>query len=360
MAKVRVGIVYGGRSVEHEVSISSATSILQALDPSRYDVSLIAISHDGRWHIGGPQMLPAAVVNAPEVTLPAIPGERTLVSAGDGKPAAQLDVIVPIVHGTGGEDGCLQGFLELAGVPYVGAGVLGSAIQMDKDVTKRLLQAAGIPVVPWVTVRKHELAAIERVVERVVREIGLPCFVKPANTGSSVGISKVKTRGEFGPALREAMRYDEKALVEQAVDAREVEIAVLGNERPEASVPGEIVPHKEWYDYEAKYVDERTELIVPAKLPEAVVAELQRLATLAFTTLEGAGLARVDFFVEKGSDRIWLNELNSLPGFTEVSMYPRLWQASGVPYPALLDRLVELALERGRSREKLEREYKRG
>jgi D-alanine-D-alanine ligase len=358
VAKIRVGIVYGGRSVEHEVSIHSATSILQALDPSRYDVSLIAISHDGRWHIGGPKMLPAAVVAAPEVTLPAIPGQRTLVSASDGRPAAQLDVIVPIVHGTGGEDGCLQGFLELAGVPYVGSGVLGSAIQMDKDVSKRLLAAAGVPVVPWVTVRKHELAALDAVVDRLTREIGFPCFVKPANTGSSVGISKVKARAELAPALREAFRFDEKVLVEQGVNAREVEIAVLGNERPEASVPGEIVPHKEWYDYEAKYADERTELIVPAKVPAAVATELQRLAVLAFSVLEGAGLARVDFFLEKGSDRIWLNELNSLPGFTEVSMYPRLWQASGVAYPALLDRLIELALERGRSREKLEREYK--
>ena len=360
MAKIRVGIVYGGRSVEHEVSINSATSILQALDPSRYDVSLIAISHDGRWHIGNPKMLPAAVVNAPEVTLPAIPGERTLVSAADGRPAAQLDVIVPIVHGTGGEDGSLQGFLELAGVPYVGSGVLGSAIQMDKDVTKRLLQTAGIPVVPWVTVRKHELAAIEPVLERVIRAIGLPCFVKPANTGSSVGISKVKARAELAPALHEAARYDEKLLVEQAIDAREVEVAVLGNERPEASVPGEIVPHKEWYDYEAKYIDESTELIVPARVPEAVAAELQRIAVQAFSVLEGAGLARVDFFLERGSDRIWLNELNSLPGFTEVSMYPRLWQASGLSYPALLDRLVELALERGRSRDKLERTFSKG
>jgi D-alanine-D-alanine ligase len=358
MAKVRVGIVYGGRSVEHEVSINSATSILQALDPSRYDVSLIAISHDGRWHIGGPKMLPAAVLRAPEVTLPAVPGERTLLSASDGKPAAQLDVIVPIVHGTGGEDGCLQGFLELAGVPYVGAGVLGSAIQMDKDVTKRLLRAAGIPVVPWTTLRKHELAAMERVVDTTLREVGLPCFVKPANTGSSVGISKVKTRAELAPALREAARYDEKILVEQAVEAREIEVAVLGNERPEASVPGEIVPHKEWYDYEAKYVDESTELIVPARVPESVAAELQRLAISAFRTLEGAGLARVDFFVEKRTDRIWLNELNSLPGFTEVSMYPRLWQASGLSYPALLDRLIELALERGGNRERLERSFK--
>jgi D-alanine-D-alanine ligase len=303
-------------------------------------------------------MLPAAVLRAPEVTLPAVPGERTLLSADDGKPAAQLDVIVPIVHGTGGEDGCLQGFLELAGVPYVGAGVLGSAIQMDKDVSKRLLRAAGIPVVPWTTLRKHELAALERVVDATIREIGLPCFVKPANTGSSVGISKVKTRAELAPALREAARYDEKILVEQAVEAREIEVAVLGNERPEASVPGEIVPHKEWYDYEAKYVDESTELIVPARVPESVAAELQRLAISAFRTLEGAGLARVDFFVEKRTDRIWLNELNSLPGFTEVSMYPRLWQASGLSYPALLDRLIELALERGGNRERLERSFK--
>jgi D-alanine-D-alanine ligase len=355
---IRVGIVYGGRSVEHEVSIHSATSILQALDPSRYDVSLIAISHDGRWHIGGPKMLPAAVVNAPEVTLPAVPGERTLVSAGDGRPAAQLDVIVPIVHGTGGEDGCLQGFLELAGVPYVGAGVLGSAIQMDKEVSKRLLTAAGIPVVPWVTVRKHELSSVEPLEGRILHTIGLPCFVKPANTGSSVGISKVKTRAELAPALREAARYDEKLLVEQAVDAREIEVAVLGNEHPEASVPGEIVPHKEWYDYEAKYIDESTELIVPAPVPETVAADMQHMAIEAFRVLEGAGLARADFFLERGTDRIWLNELNSLPGFTEVSMYPRLWQASGLSYPALLDRLIELAIERGRSREQLEREYK--
>jgi D-alanine-D-alanine ligase len=360
MPKIRVGIVYGGRSVEHEVSIHSATSILQALDPSRYDVSLIAISTDGRWHIGDPKMLPAAVVNAEEVTLPAIPGERTLVSVASGSPAAQLDVMVPIVHGTGGEDGCLQGFLELAGVPYVGAGVLGSAIQMDKDVSKRLLEAAGLPVAPWITLLASELGARDRVEERVLRAIGLPCFVKPANTGSSVGISKVKRRGELAAALREASRYDEKLLVEQAIDAREIEIAVLGNESPEASVPGEIVPHKEWYDYEAKYVDESTELIVPAAVSEEVAAELQRLALEAFRVLEGSGLARVDFFLERGTDRIYVNELNSLPGFTEVSMYPRLWQASGLPYPALLDRLIELALERGKRRERLERTYQRG
>ncbi len=361
MAKLRVGIVFGGRSVEHEVSIASASSILQALDPSRYDVSLVAISHDGRWHLGAPGALPASVVASEEVTLPAIPGQRTLVSVERGAPRAQLDVVLPIVHGTGGEDGSLQGFLELAGVPYVGAGVLGSALQMDKEVSKRLLAAAGIPIVRWVTVRAHELAADERgVAERVVREIGLPAFVKPANSGSSVGISKVKTHAEMAPALREAARYDAKILVEQGLNAREIEVAVLGNENPEASVPGEIIPHAEWYDYEAKYVDESTELIVPADLSEEQSEEARRLALAAFRVLEGSGLARVDFFLCRDSGVFYVNELNSLPGFTEVSMYPRLWQASGLSYPALLDRLIELALERAHKVERLERTYRRG
>ena len=361
MAKLRVGVVFGGRSVEHEVSIASATSILGALDPNQYETTLIAISHEGRWHLGTPDMLPASVVRGEEVTLPAIPGARQLVSVQSGAPAAELDVIIPIVHGTGGEDGTLQGFLELTGVPYVGAGVLGSAVQMDKDVAKRLLQGADIPVVPWVTVRAHELEADEPgCVERAVSAIGLPAFVKPANSGSSVGIGKVKTIQEMGPALRHAIQYDTKVLVEQAVDGREIEVAVLGNDTPEASVPGEILPKTEWYDYESKYVDEATELIVPAELPEAVAGELRELAVRSFQLLEGAGLARVDFFVERDTDRVYLNELNSLPGFTEVSMYPRLWQASGVSYPALLDRLIELALERGRTRQQLERTYRTG
>jgi D-alanine-D-alanine ligase len=232
---------------------------------------------------------------------------------------------------------------------------------MDKEVSKRLLAAAGIPVVPWVSLRAYELAANPAgVVERVLRAIGLPCFVKPANSGSSVGIHKAKTREQLLEGLRDAARYDTKLLVEQAVNAREIEVAVLGNDAPEASVPGEIVPKAEWYDYEAKYVDERTELLVPAPLDEAQVAEAQRLALEAFRVLEGSGLARVDFFLDRDSGRFYLNELNSLPGFTEVSMYPRLWQASGLSYPALLDRLIELALERGRVRGGLERTYRRG
>jgi D-alanine-D-alanine ligase len=293
------------------------------------------------------------------VTLPAVPGARTLVSVASGTAAAQLDVILPIVHGSGGEDGSLQGFLELAGIPYVGAGVLGSALQMDKEVSKRLLDAAGIPVVPWAVVKAHELAASPKaVVERVLRAIGLPCFVKPANSGSSVGIHKAKTAEGLLDALKDAVRYDTKLLVEQAVNAREIEVAVLGNDAPEASVPGEIRPSAEWYDYEAKYVDERTELIVPARLEDEQVAEVQRLALEAFRVLEGAGLARVDFFLDRDSGRFYLNELNSLPGFTEVSMYPKLWEASGLAYPALLDRLIELALDRHRTRSRLETVYR--
>jgi D-alanine-D-alanine ligase len=361
MAKLRVGIVYGGRSVEHEVSIASATSIVQALDPARYDIRLIAIDHDGRWHLGGPGMLPDAVVGAEEVTLPAVPGERRLVSVARGTEAAELDVILPIVHGTGGEDGTLQGFLELAGVPYVGSGVLGSAIQMDKEVSKRLLLQAGLPVVPGVLVRKHEIerdpAGAE---ERALAAIGLPAFVKPACLGSSVGISKVRRREELGPALREAARYDAKILVEQAVDAREIEVAVLGDESPDASVPGEIVPRSEWYDYESKYVDEGTELRIPAPLSEPESAEARRLALEAFRVLEGSGMARVDFFLERATGLFRINEVNSLPGFTEVSMYPKLWQASGLSYPALLDRLLELALARGQLARGLERTYRRG
>ncbi len=361
MAKLRIALVYGGRSVEHEVSITSATSILSALDPARYEVTLVAVSRTGRWHLGAPGMLPEAVVGGDEVTLPAIPGENTLVSVGDGRPAAQLDVILPIIHGTGGEDGSLQGFLEMAGVPYVGAGVLGSAIQMDKEVTKRLLATAGLPVVPGVLVRAAELRAGDTAaVERILREIGLPAFVKPACLGSSVGISKVRSREELARGLVEAAHYDTKVLVERAVNAREIEVAVLGNQEPEASVPGEIIPKAEFYDYESKYVDEDTELLVPAPVSEEQTARFQQLALEAFRVLEGAGIARVDFFLDRESGEILLNEVNSLPGFTEVSMYPRLWQASGLPYPALLDRMIELALERHRNHSTLERTYRRG
>ncbi len=360
MTKLRVGVVFGGRSVEHEVSVASATSIVSALDPARYDVALLAVDPDGRWHLGGADMLPETASRGPEVRLPAVPGDGTLLAADGGAPAARLDVVLPIIHGSGGEDGSLQGFLELAGVPYVGSGVLGSAIQMDKEVQKRLLSAAGLPVVPWVTVHKHRLGALDEIVDRVARSIGTPCFVKPVGLGSSVGISRAASRAELADALRDAARYDRKLIVEHAIDAREIEVGVLGNDAPEASVPGEIVPPGEFYDYESKYVDEGTELRVPAPVDEGLAEEMRRMALEAFRVLEGAGLARVDFFLEKQTGTLLVNEVNSLPGFTEASMYPRLWAASGLPYPALLDRLIELALERHREQAALERTYRRG
>lgn len=361
MGKLRVGIVFGGRSVEHEVSIASATSIREALDPSRYEVSLLCVDAAGRWRLGGPGALPAGACRGEEVSLPAVPGDGRLVSAKGARPLARLDVILPIIHGTGGEDGCLQGFLELAGVPYVGSGVLGSALQIDKDVAKKLLRAEGIPVVPWVTLRQADIErSAEAAADLSIRELGLPAFVKPASLGSSVGVSKSRTRAELVDGLRHAARYDEKVMVERAVDAREIEVGVLGDETPEASVVGEIVPKAEFYDYASKYVDAGTELVVPAVLDQAVAERVRSLALQAFRVLEGSGLARVDFFLERAAGALYVNELNSLPGFTDVSMYPRLWQASGLSYSALLDRLIELGLARHRRRSRLERSYRRG
>jgi D-alanine-D-alanine ligase len=362
MTKLRVGLLFGGRSVEHEVSLASATSILRALDPDRYDVALISIDHDGRWHLGTPALPPVARVDGTEVTLPAVPSERTIVSVGKGDLGASehLDVVFPIVHGRGGEDGSLQGLLELADVPYVGSGVLGSAVQMDKEVTKRLLHAAGLPVVPWTLVRSGELRRNpDATCQRVLAEVPIPLFVKPANLGSSVGITHVRSDDALGAALADAARYDEKILVERAVDARELEVALLGNDPIEASVPGEILTGNAFYDYEAKYVDEDTELLVPAPVSEAQSAELQRLAIAAGEVVEGRGLGRVDFLMDRRGGEIFVNEVNSLPGFTEGSMYPKLWEATGLSYPVLIDRLLELALERHRERAKLETLYRR-
>ncbi|MGH0031862.1 MAG: D-alanine--D-alanine ligase family protein [Myxococcota bacterium] len=365
MSKLRVGLLFGGRSVEHEVSISSANSIFRALDPSRYEVHLVAIDQQGRWHLAPPALPPQQSLAAGrEVRLPAVPGPATLLpvegASGDAGPVAELDVIFPIVHGRGGEDGSLQGLLDLADVAYVGSGVLGSALQMDKEVSKRLLAAAGLPVLPWQAVKAPELSrAPDAVVERVLAALELPVFVKPANLGSSVGIHRVTTREELLPALRDAARYDPKILVEQGIDARDVEVALLGDDPVEASVPGEIRTSRDWYDYEAKYVDEDTELLIPAPVPEAVAEGLRDAAIRAFEALEGSGIGRVDFLLDRASDAFYVNEVNSLPGFTEVSMYPKLWEASGLPYPALLDRLIELGLARHRLRSRLETQYRR-
>jgi D-alanine-D-alanine ligase len=362
MEKLRVGLLFGGRSVEHEVSLASATSILKALDPERYDIALVGIDHDGRWHLGGPPLPAQAAVEGQEVVLPAFPGPHTLTHAEGGPldAAGRLDVVFPIVHGRGGEDGTLQGLLELAGVAYVGSGVLGSALQMDKEVTRRLLCAAGLPVLPWLCLRKNEIERTPEACQRRVWEaLDPPVFVKPANGGSSVGTSRVAQRDQLLDALREAARYDTKVLVDRGVEAREIEVAVLGNDPLEASVPGEIRTGHTFYDYEAKYVDEDTELLVPAPLDEALTRRFRELALEAVGALEGSGLARVDFLMDRRSEEIFVNEVNSLPGFTDGSMFPRLWEASGLPYPALLDRLIELALERHRDRAALETLYRR-
>ena len=362
MAKLRVGLLFGGRSVEHEVSIASASSIFRALDPTRYEVSLIGIDQQGRWHLAPPAMASQLSVGGEEVRLTAVPGQSALirVKPGDARPVAELDVVFPIVHGHGGEDGTLQGLLELAEVPFVGPGVLGSAVQMDKEVSKRLFESAGLPVLPWRGVRSAELArSPEAVATRLIDALDLPVFVKPANLGSSVGIHRVASAQELVPALLDAARYDTKILIERGIAARDVEVALLGNDPVEASVPGEIRTQREWYDYEAKYVDEDTELLVPAPISDALAQALRDAAILAFLALEGEGLGRVDFLVEKGSERFFVNEVNSLPGFTDVSMYPKLWEATGLPYPALLDRLIELAIERHRARRMLVTQYTR-
>jgi len=367
MGKLRVGLLFGGRSVEHDVSIVSATSILNALDRSRYEVSLIGVDPEGRWHLAENAKALKDVLDETGVFLPAMPGETRLLRSGDEGAevarqrgplgaAARLDVVFPIIHGRGGEDGALQGLLELADVPYVGSGVLSSALQMDKDVAKRLLAAAGLPVTPWVGFSASSLARLgaRGAAERAEAELGLPAFAKPANSGSSIGISKAQTLPELVSAIALAQRYDRKVLVESAVDAREIEVAVLGNDEPEASICGEIRSHRSFYDYEAKYHDDTTELIIPADLEPQESEQLRAMAIAAFRALDAEGMARVDFLFDRRTRRAYVNELNSLPGFTSVSMYPKLWEASGLAYPRLLDRLIELALERHDRRAKLE------
>jgi len=365
MEKLRIGLLFGGRSVEHDVSLVSARSILAALDRRRYDVSLIGVDDAGRWHLADGSQTPAEALGGPEVFLPASPIGRRLRPADASyasseasalEALAQIDVVFPIVHGRGGEDGSLQGLLELAELPYVGSGVLSSAVQMDKDVAKRLLNAAGLPVTPWICFSAGVLHrdGLPAAADRAAAEIGLPVFVKPANSGSSVGISRADTREELMAALALALRYDRKVVVEAAVDAREIEVAVLGNDEPQASVAGEIRAAQAFYDYDAKYRDDSTQLVIPADLDAPLMEALRETAIAAYRTLDASGLARVDFLVERGTGTFMINELNSLPGFTDVSMYPKLWEATGLPYPALLDRLIELALERHGERAKLE------
>jgi D-alanine-D-alanine ligase len=346
--RLRVGVLFGGRSGEHEVSLASAASVIRGLDPDKYEAVPIGITKDGHWLVGegAVKMLPEVLKGGRRVMLTADPTEAALVPLDRGAGAQRLDVIFPVMHGTFGEDGTIQGMLELAGLPYVGAGVLGSAIGMDKDVAKRLCQEAGIPVVPWVTVHRwHWEKDPESVKAEIEAKFEYPVFVKPATLGSSVGMTKVHNAGELAPALNVACEYGMKILVEKAVTAREIEVSVLGNHEPQASVPGEIVPHREFYDYAAKYLEEGTQLVIPADLKPKQATKIQSLAIQTFRALELSGMARVDFFLEKKGGKIYLNEANTIPGFTSISMYPKLWEASGIPFRELIDRLIDLALE---------------
>jgi D-alanine-D-alanine ligase len=350
--RLRVGVVYGGRSGEHEISLRSAASIIAALDPARYEIVPIAITKDGRWLTGPDSLqvleraqrdLAPVPEHGSEVTVPADPSRHGLIPLGRGR-AVRLDLVFPVLHGTFGEDGTIQGLLELADLPYVGAGVLASAAGMDKAVMKSVFRDAGIPVCRWLVARPS-LETSEALTRRVEDELGYPCFVKPANLGSSVGITKVKERAALKGAIAEAASYDPKVVIEEAVDCREFECAVLGNDAPETSVMGELVPAHEFYDYVDKYVDQGARIVIPAPLPPETTDAMRALAVRSFQAIDCSGLARVDFFLDRAG-RILVNEINTMPGFTSISMYPKLWEAAGLSYPALLDRLIKLALER--------------
>jgi D-alanine-D-alanine ligase len=397
---LRIGVIFGGRSGEHEVSLMSARSVLAALDPQKYIVTQIGITHAGQW-LAGENVLDALVAGDPELrTFVPEPELRTFVPEPELRsnlrnlrnlhtlsPVAllpdpthkglqvlrttdsgqiletltDLDVVFPVLHGTFGEDGTLQGLLELADLAYVGAGVVGSAVGMDKGIFKDVMHYQGIPVVESVVVLRSEIETnMPEVLSKAEKLAGYPLFVKPANLGSSVGISKCLGRSDLVEGLLEAARYDRRVLVERGVNGREIEVSVLGNDDPQASVPGEILPSREFYSYEAKYVDGTSGLLIPAPIPEQTADRVRELAVRAYRAIDCAGMARVDFLLDKDSGELYLNEVNTIPGFTQISMYPKLWEASGLPYPALVDRLVELALERKAERDRTERRFQRG
>jgi D-alanine-D-alanine ligase len=362
--RIRVGVIFGGRSVEHEVSLVSAASIINALDKEKYDVIPIGIASTGQW-LSSSETLhllkeKQSIELEQEQLLIPDPRKQSLVAINDGGGVGKtLDVIFPAVHGRFGEDGTLQGLLELADLPYVGPGVLGSAVGMDKVIQKELLIRAKIPTAPsiWFTHEEFETRR-NKIITEIERKLKYPLFVKPSNSGSSIGINKAHNRKELIVYIQLAVQYDRKILVEQGINnAREIECGVLGNDQPIASLPGEIVPSNEFYDYDAKYVDGKSSAIIPAKLPAAVVKKIQQFALTAFRILDCAGMARVDFLVTKKTNRVYLNEINTIPGFTSISMYPQLWQASGVPYSLLLDKLIQLALERHKAKTKLKTTY---
>jgi D-alanine-D-alanine ligase len=365
--KLRVGIIFGGRSGEHEVSLASAASVMANLDRDKYIVVPIGITHSGAWLLGAEpaQLRVAEATGEPgeqgtttmAVTLTGDPTVRRLIPLqGEqeqlGERAA-LDVIFPVLHGTYGEDGALQGLLEMANIPYVGCGILGSAVGMDKEKMKMVFRSVGLPTPDYLVYRRHEWERTpETILDSVEEHLGYPCFVKPVNLGSSVGINKAHDREELIHATKVAAEYDRKVIIERTINCRELECAVLGNDEPVASVVGEILASNEFYDYNAKYIDNKSQTVIPAAIPQATAEEVRRLAIRAFTALDLSGLSRVDFFLEKETGQVYINEVNTLPGFTQISMYPKLWEASGLPYNKLLDRLIELAIERHTDRQR--------
>jgi D-alanine-D-alanine ligase len=361
--KIRVGIIYGGRSGEHEVSLASATSVMANLDSDKYEAIPIAITKEGSWLLGTkPQHLLAAergsnahshdeeMEPSRAVTLTGDPRLRRLIPIEQGEDlgnAGALDVIFPVLHGTYGEDGTLQGLLEMANLPYVGCGVLGSALGMDKEKMKMIFQRVGLPVGDYLVYRRSAWErAPEPILDAIEQRLGYPNFVKPVNLGSSVGVNKAHDRAELLHCINEAAEYDRKIIIEKSIDCREVECAALGNDEPLISVVGEVISSNEFYDYRAKYIDNKSQVIIPADIPQAIAEEVRRQAALAFQSLDLSGLARVDFFLERGTNQVYINEVNTMPGFTSISMYPKLWEASGLPYKELIDRLIELAIER--------------
>lgn len=356
MKKINIGLIFGGKSGEHEVSIFSAQSIFSALDRKKYTVKLIGIDKNGLWHLQEGDSKPQEIKNNQERVVAIAEGNRNyLIARKGGKNLAQIDVFFPIIHGTNGEDGTLQGLLELLDAAYVGAGVLGSAVGMDKEVMKRLLREAGIPVADWTIWKSNK---DNKKIEEFAKKKGFPLFVKPANMGSSVGISKAHNKKELKKSIEDASLYDSKVIVEEFISGREIECSVLGNDEPLASVPGEVKPTHEFYDYEAKYIDEKgANLEIPAKLNGKEIKQIREIAVKTFQALECFGMGRVDMFL-RPDGKILVNEINTLPGFTKNSMYPKLWEASGMPFPKLLDKLISLAVERKGRKDKLRHSYK--
>lgn len=370
--KLNLGILFGGRSCEHEVSVVSARSVLKAIDTNKYDVYLIGIDKQGRWHLGSDigqlvndkevNALPRSentVVDNNLVTLDLYHQGNLTPSHNDFSEIPRLDVIFPVLHGTFGEDGTIQGVFEMAGIPYVGCGVAASAIAMDKALAKQIFTAARIPQAPCLIETRYEWdQKADEINNQVERSLGYPAFVKPANMGSSVGVTKANDRNSLVKAIGIAFEYDNKIVIERSMEnCHEVECAVLGNQDPIASQVGEIIPGAEFYDYQTKYIDDKTETLIPAKISDATTARVQKLSIDAFKAIDGAGLARVDFFVHKDTEEVYLNEINTLPGFTPISMYPKMWAASGIPYAELIDRLVDYALQQHRGRAFLKRSF---